>query len=47
MIEYNRVLYVSEDISVRKELLKHHHDDFLTEHFDVDKINELLDCKYY
>ncbi len=47
MIEYNESLYVSEDFSVRKELLKRHHDDSLARHFDADKINELLDCKYY
>ncbi len=47
MIEYNELLYVSEDFSVREELLKHHHDDSLARHFDADKINELLDCKYY
>ena len=47
MIEYNKILYVSEDISVRKELLKHYYDDFLTRHFNVDKINKLLNCKYY
>jgi len=47
IIEYNESLYVSEDFSVRKELLKHHHDDFLVKHFDADKISELLDCKYY
>jgi hypothetical protein len=47
IIEYNRALYVSENISVKEELLKHHHDDFLTRHFDADKISELLDCKYY
>ena len=47
MIKYNESLYVSEDLSVREELLKHHHDDSLVKHFDVDKINELLDCKYY
>ncbi len=47
MIEYNELLYVSEDLSVREELLKCHHDDSLTRHFDVDKISELLDCKYY
>jgi len=40
-------LYVSENLSVREELLKHHHDNFLTKHFDVDKISELLNCKYY
>ncbi len=47
MIEYNESLYVSEDLSVRKELLKRHHDDSLARHFDADKISELLDCKYY
>ncbi len=47
MIEYNELLYVSEDLSIREELLKHHHDDSLAKHFDADKISELLDCKYY
>ncbi len=47
MIEYNKSLYVSENLSVREELLKHHHDDSLARHFDADKISELLDCKYY
>ena len=47
MIEYNELLYVSEDLSIREELLKHHHDDSLARHFDADKISELLDRKYY
>jgi len=47
MIEYNKSLYVSKDLSVREELLKRHHDDLLAKHFDADKINELLDRKYY
>jgi len=47
MIEYNKSLYVSENLSVREELLKHHHDDLLARHFDADKISELLDRKYY
>ncbi len=47
MIEYNESLYVSEDLFVREELLKRHHDDSLAKHFDVDKISKLLDCKYY
>ncbi len=47
MIEYNKSLYVSEDFSVREKLLKHHHDDLLARHFDADKINKLLNCKYY
>jgi len=47
MIEYNELLYVSEDLSVREKLLKHHHDDSLAKHFDADKISKLLNCKYY
>jgi len=47
MIEYNELLYVLKDLSVREELLKHYHDDLLAKHFDADKISELLDCKYY
>ena len=47
MIKYNKSLYVSKDLSVKEELLKCHHDDSLKRHFDVDKINKLLNCKYY
>ncbi len=47
MIEYNESLYVSEDFSVKEELLKHHHDDLLAKHFNADKISKLLNCKYY
>jgi len=47
MIEYNKLLYVSEDLSVREEFLKRYHDDSLVRYFDADKISELLNCKYY
>ncbi len=47
MIKYNEVLYVSEDIAIRKELLQRHYNNLLTEHFDVNKICELLARKYY
>ncbi len=47
MIKYNKVLYVSKDLSIREELLKHHHNDSLIKHFDADKISKLLNCKYY
>ncbi len=46
MIKYNESLYISEDLSVKEELLKHHYDDSLVKLFDADKINELLNCKY-
>ncbi len=47
IIKYNESLYVSENLSVRKKLLKCHHDDFLIRYFNADKINKLLNCKYY
>ncbi len=47
MIEYNELLYVSENSSIREKLLKHHHNNLLARHFDADKISELLNCKYY
>ena len=47
MIKYNKSWYVSEDFSVREELLKCHHNNSLARHFDADKISKLLDCKYY
>ena len=47
MIKYNELLYVSEDLFVREKLLKHHHDDSLARHFDINKISKLLNCKYY
>ncbi len=47
MIKYNELLYVLENLSVREELLKHHHDNLLARHFDVNKISKLLNCKYY
>ncbi len=47
MIKYNESLYVSEDFSIKEELLKCHNNNFLAKHFDANKINELLNCKYY
>ncbi len=47
MIEYNKSLYVSKDLSVREKLLKHHHDNSLMKHFNADKISKLLNRKYY
>ncbi len=47
MIKYNESLYVSEDLSVKEKLLKHHYDNSLVRHFNADKISELLNCKYY
>ena len=40
-------IYVPEEASVREELLRRHHDDFLTGHFGVDKTLKLMTRKYY
>ena len=47
MLRYHDRLYVLKEASVRKELLRRHHDDPLAGHFDVDKTLELINRKYY
>ena len=47
MLRYNEKLYVFKDAAIREELLKKHHDDVLTKHFDAEKTKELLSRKYY
>jgi hypothetical protein len=42
-----RKLYISPEASVQAELLKHHHDDELTEHFSIEWTLELVSHKYY
>ena len=45
--KYENKLYVFNEKSVRVELLKRHHDDVLTNHFNVIKTTKLFDRKYY
>ena len=40
-------LYISLNEAIRAELLKHHYDDALVKHFDIEWTQELLSCKYY
>ena len=47
MLHHQERLYISSDEAIRAELLKHHHDNVLAEHFDIEWIQELLSCKYY
>ena len=44
---YENRLYVFNEKSIRVELLKRHHDDVLTNHFDVIKTTKLFNRKYY
>ncbi len=47
LLQYERRLYILSEASVQTELLKHHHDDELTEHFSIEQTLELVSCKYY
>ncbi len=40
-------IYILSDKAVKNELIKLHHDDVLVEHYEVDKIINLLFRKYY
>ena len=46
-VRYNERLYVFENAIVRKKFINKNHDYFLIEHFDFEKIVELLQKKYY
>ena len=47
LLKYNDKLYVLKEASVRKELLRRHHDDPLAGLFCVDKTSKLMSRKYY
>ena len=36
MLHHQERLYISSDEAIRAELLKHHHDDVLVKHFDIE-----------
>ncbi len=46
-LKFRERYYVSEKKSLKIELLKRHHDDILTNHFDVKKTVELFNRKYH
>ena len=47
LLFHEEQLYVLKEESLRAELLKHHYDDVLAEHFKVERTLELIDHKYY
>ena len=47
MLSHWKRLYISSDEAIRAELLKHHHNDALVRHFDIEQTQELLSYKYY
>ncbi len=46
-LKFRKRYYVSEKKFLKIELLKRHHDDILTNHFDVKKTIEFLNKKYH
>jgi hypothetical protein len=46
-LKFRERYYVSEKKFLQIELLKRHHDDILTDHFDVKKTIEFFNRKYY
>ncbi len=47
LLQYEKRLYIPPEASVQTELLKHHHDDELTEHFSIEWTLKLVSHKYY
>ena len=46
-IKYNKCFYIFDDAVVKEKLIKKHHDDSLLEHFEVQKILNLIQTKYF
>jgi len=47
LLQYERRLYIPFEASVQTELLKHHHDNELTEHFSIEQTLKFMSHKYY
>jgi len=47
LLYHKNKIYILFDEVVKNELIKLHHDDVLTEHYEVDRIINLLFRKYY
>ena len=47
LVKYNECFYVFDDAVVKKELIKKHHNDSLSEHFEAQKTLNLIQKKYF
>ena len=45
LLLFQKLIYVS--FTIRKKMIKQHHDNTLTEHFEIDKIIKLIFRNYY
>ncbi len=47
LLHHKNKIYILSDKAVKNELMKLHYDDVLAEHYEVDRIINLLFRKYY
>ena len=47
LVKCNECFYVSNDAVVRKKIIKKHHDDLLSKHFEAQKTLNLIQRKYH
>jgi len=47
LLYHKNKIYILSDEVIKNELIKLHHDDVLAEHYEVDRIINLLFRKYY
>ncbi len=47
LLHYKNKIYILSDKVVKNELIKLHHDNVLTKHYEVDRTINLLFRKYY
>ena len=47
LLYYFNIIYVSDETIIKAKMLRLHHDDFLTKHFEIKRICSLLQRKLY
>ena len=47
LLYYFHIIYVSDETIMKAKILRLHHDDFLTKHFEIKKTHSLLQKKFY
>jgi len=47
LLHYNKKIYISSETSVKTEILKHHYNDELMSHFNIEWTQKLVSHKYY
>ena len=45
--KFKNRFYIFENATIKRKFINKHHDNFLIKHFDVDKIVNLIQQKFY